>query len=129
MSGFDFVNSDMFSLVSLTAAINEAGLPALAHCGDGPVRRAGHFDNDCRNRKRGMTLSLCLNTRGGNAQAVSSDKRTGVPIAAYTSPESASILADEAQNVRMFGRKTRQRLSSKFATASWRNAAEYRSYP
>ena len=104
MSGFDFVNSDMFSLVSLTAAINEQDYQPSRIAEMGLFEEQGISTTTAVIEKRGMTLSLVPNTpRGGNAQAVSDDKRTGFPVKATHLPESASILADEAQNVRMFG--------------------------
>ncbi|MCB1715847.1 MAG: major capsid protein [Candidatus Competibacteraceae bacterium] len=104
MSGFDIINSDMFSLTSLTAAINEQGYQPSRIAELGLFEEQGISTTTALIEKKGMTLSLVPNTpRGGNAQSVGADKRTGFPVAAAHLPESATIMADEVTNVRMFG--------------------------
>lgn len=97
-------DSDIFTLSSLTAAINEVQyVPSQ-------IGEAGLFEADGISttslviEKDGDTLGLVESKpRGAPGTVVGADKRTGVSFQAAHLPTTATILADEVQNVREFG--------------------------
>lgn len=100
MGPFD---SDIFTLKSLTAAINEVEY-APRRLGE-----MGIFDEEGISvttvviEKEGRQLGLVpAKERGGPGQVVGADKRTGVTFTAVHLPTVAAIMADEVQNVREF---------------------------
>tara|TARA_R110000772_G_scaffold48089_4_gene109908 strand:+ start:86726 stop:87718 length:993 start_codon:yes stop_codon:yes gene_type:complete len=101
MGPFD---SDIFTLQSLTAAINEAEYAPRRLGEMGIFDEEGIATTTVVIEKEGRQLGLVpAKERGGPGQVVGADKRTGVTFTAVHLPTVAAIMADEVQNVREFG--------------------------
>lgn len=103
----DVFNDDAFSVVSLTAAINERPHQP------GRLGQLGYFD------EQGITtttLSIEMESdslslvparpRGANGDEIGGTKRKMLPINTVHLPQRDAVLADEIQNVRQFGSET-----------------------
>ena len=101
MGPFD---SDIFTLQSLTAAINEVTYVPNQIGATGLFEAEGISTTSLLIEKDGDTLGLVENKpRGAPGTVVGGNKRTGVSFQAAHLPTTATILADEVQNVRAFG--------------------------
>lgn len=101
MGPFD---SDIFTLQSLTAAINEVEYAPRRLGEMGLFDEEGIATTTVVIEKEGRQLGLVpAKERGAPGQVVGADKRTGVTFTAVHLPTVATILADEVQNVRAFG--------------------------
>lgn len=97
-------DSDIFTMASLTAAINEVTY-VPSQIGDAGLFNAeGISTTHLVIEKDGDTLGLVeAKPRGAPGTVVSGNKRTGVSFQAAHLPTTATVLADEVQNVRAFG--------------------------
>lgn len=97
-------DSDIFTMASLTAAINEVEYEP-SQIGDmGLFEAEGISTTSLLIEKDGDTLALVENKpRGAPGTVVGGDKRTGVSFQTAHLPTTASINADSVQNVRTFG--------------------------
>ncbi|CAH1044554.1 major capsid protein [Halomonas sp. TD01] len=97
-------DSDIFTLSSLTAAINEVQY-VPSQIGDmGAFEAEGISTTSLVIEKDGDKLGLVENKpRGAPGTVVGGDKRTGVSFQTAHLPTTATVLADEVQNVRAFG--------------------------
>lgn len=101
MGPFD---SDIFTLQSLTAAINEVTYVPNQIGGAGLFEADGITTTSLLIEKDGDTLGLVENKpRGAPGTAVGGDKRTGVSFQTAHLPTTSTVLADEVQGVRQFG--------------------------
>lgn len=101
MGPFD---SDIFSLQSLTAAINEVPYQPRRIGEMGLFDEEGIMTTSVVVEKQGHQLGLVpAKERGAPGQVVGGDKRTGITFSAVHLPTVATIMADEVQNVRSFG--------------------------
>jgi hypothetical protein len=101
MGPFD---SDIFTLQSLTAAINEVEYAPRRLGEMGLFSEEGIMTTSVVVEKSGRQLGLVPSReRGAPGQVIGADKRTGVTFTAVHLPTVATILADEVQNVRAFG--------------------------
>ncbi|MDL4861443.1 major capsid protein [Halomonas elongata] len=97
-------DSDIFSLSSLTAAINEVQYVPNQIGSLGLFEAEGISTTSLIIEKDGNTLDLVENKpRGAPGTVVGADKRTGVSFTTAHLPTTATINADEVQNVRAFG--------------------------
>lgn len=96
--------SDVFTLQSLTAAINEAEYKPRRLGELGIFNEQGVATTTVMIERDGAQLGLVpAKQRGAPGTVVGASKRTGVTFAAHHLPTVANILADEVQNVRAFG--------------------------
>jgi hypothetical protein len=96
--------SGIFTLSSLTAAINEVEYAPRRTGEMGIFQAEGINTTSLVIEKDGETLGLVeAKPRGASADVVGGGKRTGVTFSAAHLPTTATILADEVQNVRAFG--------------------------
>ncbi|MGE4534659.1 major capsid protein [Halomonas sp.] len=102
-------DSDIFTMASLTAAINEVTY-VPSQIGDAGLFEAeGISTTHLVIEKDGDTLGLVESKpRGAPGTVVGADKRTGVSFQAAHLPTVATINADEVQNVRAFGTEDQQ---------------------
>lgn len=101
MGPFD---SDTFTLKSLTSAINEAEYAPRRLGEMGIFDEEGITTTTVLVEKQGRTLELVpAAPRGGPGQVVGADKRHTVTFTAQHLPTTATVMADEVQNVRAFG--------------------------
>ncbi|MES3674607.1 major capsid protein [Halomonas elongata] len=97
-------DSDIFSLSSLTAAINDVQYVPNQIGGMGLFEAEGISTTSLVIEKDGDKLGLVESKpRGAPGTVVGGDKRTGVSFHAAHLPTTATVLADEVQNVRAFG--------------------------
>lgn len=97
-------DSDIFTLSSLTAAINEVDYVPNQIGARGLFEAEGISTTSLVIEKDGDTLGLVESKpRGAPGTPVGGDKRTGVSFQTAHLPTTATILADEVQNVRAFG--------------------------
>ncbi|MDT8895476.1 major capsid protein [Halomonas sp. I1] len=97
-------DSDIFTLASLTAAINEVQYVPSQIGQAGLFEAEGISTTSLVIEKDGDTLGLVENKpRGAPGTVVGADKRTGVSFHTAHLPTTATINADEVQNVRTFG--------------------------
>lgn len=101
MGPFD---SDIFTLQSLTASINEVTYVPHQIGAAGLFEAEGISTTHLIIEKDGDTLGLVESKpRGAPGTVVGGDKRTAVSFRTAHLPTTATILADEVQNVRAFG--------------------------
>lgn len=97
-------DSDIFTMSSLTASINEVTYTPSQIGSLGLFEADGISTTSLVIEKDGDTLGLVeAKPRGAPGTAVGADKRTGVSFQAAHLPTTATVLADEVQNVRAFG--------------------------
>lgn len=97
-------DSDIFTMASLTAAINEVTYQPSQIGDAGLFEAEGISTTHLVIEKDGDTLGLVESKpRGAPGTVVGADKRTGVSFQAAHLPTTATVLADEVQNVRAFG--------------------------
>ncbi|MDR5867295.1 major capsid protein [Halomonas koreensis] len=97
-------DSDIFTLSSLTAAINEVTYEPSQIGDAGLFEAEGISTTSLIIEKDGDTLGLVENKpRGAPGTVVGADKRTGYSFHTAHLPTTATIGADEVQNVRAFG--------------------------
>ncbi len=100
----DIFSSDIFSIGSLTAAINEADYVPSRLGQLGIFQETGITTTTATVEKDGDTLELVpAGERGAPADPLKRNKRSGVTFNAVHLPTTDTILADEVQNVRAFG--------------------------
>lgn len=111
MSMIDYVNSDPFSLTSLTAAINDIKeAPGMLN-NSGLFNEQGVNTTTIQVEKDGETLALVESRVRGSAGApVAADKRTMTPFNTLHLPQQATIMADEVRDVRAFGSETQEQM-------------------
>lgn len=104
MSTPNVFDNDMFTMTSLTAAINE--VPFVPR----RLGELGWFDSQgittthVSIEKDGTTLGLVpAKARGSDPAVVNADKRKAIPFEAIHLPQRGAIMADEVQGVRAFG--------------------------
>jgi len=96
--------SDIFSLSSLTAAINEVQYVPSQIGAMGLFEAEGISTTNVVIEKDGDTLGLVESKpRGAPGTVVGGGKRTGISFQTAHLPTTATVLADEVQNVRAFG--------------------------
>ncbi|NIC05260.1 major capsid protein [Billgrantia bachuensis] len=96
--------SDIFTLARLTAAINEVEYVPNQIGGLGLFEANGISTTSLVIEKDGEKLGLVENKpRGAPGTVVGGSKRTGISFQTAHLPTTATILADEVQNVRAFG--------------------------
>lgn len=106
MGPFD---SDIFTLSSLTAAINEVQYVPNQIGSMGLFEADGISTTSLLIEKDGDTLGLVESKpRGAPGTVVGGSKRTGVPFQTAHLPTTATVLADEVQNVRAFGTESQE---------------------
>lgn len=97
-------DSDVFAMTSLTAAINEVEYTPNQIGSLGLFEPEGVSTTSVLIEKFGETLGLVENkSRGAPGQVIGGDKRQGITFTTAHLPTTATILADEVQNVRQFG--------------------------
>lgn len=97
-------DSDIFTMSSLTAAINDVEYVPNQIGGLGLFESEGLTTTHLLIEKDGDTLGLVENKpRGAPGTVVGADKRTGVSFTTAHLPTIATINADEVQNIRAFG--------------------------
>ncbi|MGM0517900.1 MAG: major capsid protein [Pseudomonadota bacterium] len=97
-------DSDIFTMSSLTASINEVTYTPSQIGSLGLFEADGISTTSLVIEKDGDTLGLVESKpRGAPGTVVGADKRTGVSFQAAHLPTTATVLADEVQNVRAFG--------------------------
>lgn len=97
-------DSDIFTMASLTAAINDVTYVPSQIGEAGLFEAEGISTTSLVIEKDGETLGLVESKpRGAPGTVVGADKRTGVSFQAAHLPTVATINADEVQNVRAFG--------------------------
>lgn len=97
-------DNDIFTLASLTAAINEVTYTPRRLGELGLFQAEGIGTTSLLIEKSGRQLGLVESKqRGAPGTVVGADKRTGVTFTAAHLPTTATVLADEVQNVRAFG--------------------------
>jgi len=97
-------DSDIFTMSSLTASINEVTYVPSQIGEAGLFEAEGISTTSLVIEKDGDTLGLVESKpRGAPGTVVGADKRTGVSFQAAHLPTVATVLADEVQNVRAFG--------------------------
>lgn len=111
----DVFKADGFTMSSLTALINEQ--PHIP----GRIGELGIFEEQgiatttLQVEKVANSLALVANTpRGGHGQQVKADKRSVIPFIVPHLPESATIMADEIQNLRAFGSESDEQSMSAY---------------
>ena len=107
MPSLDIFSGDAFNLQSLTAAINA---PTLLPGQIGRISSLGLFAEQgitttvVSIERDGRTLTIVPATqRGAPGTPISGNKRSLIPFHTLHLPQTATILADEVQNVRAFG--------------------------
>lgn len=97
-------DSDIFTMASLTAAINEVTY-VPSQIGDANLFGAeGISTTHLVIEKDGDSLGLVeAKPRGAPGSVVSGTKRSGISFQAAHLPTTATVLADEVQNIRAFG--------------------------
>jgi hypothetical protein len=101
MNVFD---TDVFTLQSLTAAINEVEYKPRRLAELGLFDESGINTTSAMVERDGMQLGLVpAKERGAPGTVVTGSKRSAVTFTAVHLPTTATILADEVQNVREFG--------------------------
>jgi hypothetical protein len=102
-------DSDIFTLSSLTAAINEVEYVPNQIGSLGLFEAEGITTTSLVIEKDGEKLGLIENKpRGAPGTVVGADKRTGISFQTAHLPTVATVLADEVQNVRAFGSKDQE---------------------
>ncbi|UBU49805.1 major capsid protein [Cobetia amphilecti] len=97
-------DKDIFTLASLTAAINEVEYKPRRLGELGIFAEQGISTTSVVVEKSGTQLGLVpAKERGAPGTVVGGDKRTGLTFTAVHLPAVATILADEVKNVRAFG--------------------------
>lgn len=97
-------DSDIFTMASLTASINEVDYVPSQLGSLGLFEADGISTTSLVIEKDGDSLGLVdSKQRGAPATVVGASKRTGVSFQAAHLPTVATVLADEVQNVRAFG--------------------------
>lgn len=97
-------DKDIFTLAALTAAINEVAYQPRRLGDLGVFQSEGISTTSMVIEKSGHQLGLVESKeRGAPGNVVGGSKRTGVSFACAHLPTTATILADEVQNVRAFG--------------------------
>jgi len=98
--------SDIFSLQSLTASINEVEFQPRRLAEMGIFQAEGSRTTSMVIEKSGHQLGLVpAKERGAPGSVIGADKRTGITFTAHHLPTTATVLADEVQNVRAFGQE------------------------
>ena len=101
MNVFD---TDIFTLQSLTASINEVEYKPRRLAELGLFTNEGINTTSVLIEREGMQLGLVpAKERGAPGDVTTGNKRTGLNFTAIHLPTTATILADEVQNVREFG--------------------------
>lgn len=96
--------SDLFSVNTLTAAINEAEYVPTRTSELGWFEEEGITTTSLVVEKDGDSLGLVeAKARGADGSPVAGTKRSGIPFETLHLPERATIMADEVQGVRQFG--------------------------
>lgn len=104
MPSMDIFNSDAFTTVSLTKAINVAPHFPQRLAELGLFSEEGMTTTNAMIEQLGSTLSLVPSgTRGSPANATAGDKAKLIPFPAVHLPQRATIIADSVQNLRAFG--------------------------
>lgn len=100
----DIFKSDLFSTITLTAAIQDVPF-VPGRLGElGWFDEEGVMDTTVVIEKDNETLVLVEDKpRGSNPTVVGADKRSGVPFQTTHLPQTATIMADEILGVRAFG--------------------------
>lgn len=107
MPSIDIFNDDAFSLASLTAAINDQPFVPGRIAQMGIFGEEGITTTTVQVEKDGEVLELVASAeRGSVGQIVLGDKRKMIPFNTVHLPQTASIKADEVQNLRAFGSET-----------------------
>ena len=97
-------DNDIFTLASLTAAINEVEYVPNQIGSLGLFEAGGITTTSVLIEKDGEKLGLVENKpRGAPGTVVGGDKRTGISFQTAHLPTVSTVLADEVQNVRAFG--------------------------
>lgn len=97
-------DSDIFTMVSLTAAINDVEYLPNQIGSLGLFEPAGVSTTSVLIEKDGDKLGLVENkSRGAPGMVIGGDKRSGFTFTTAHLPTTATVLADEVQNVREFG--------------------------
>ena len=97
-------DSDLFTNSSLTASINRAKYAPRKIASMRLFEEQGIASTHVVIEREGQSLGLVpAKERGGPGEAVRADKREGVRFTAVHLPTTATVLADEVQNVRAFG--------------------------
>jgi hypothetical protein len=97
-------DSDIFTMSSLTASINEVTYTPSQIGSLGLFEAEGISTTSLLIEKDGDTLGLVESKpRGAPGTVVGANKRTGVSFQTAHLPTTATVLADEVQNVRAFG--------------------------
>ncbi|WP_110642571.1 major capsid protein [Salinicola sp. CPA57] len=97
-------DSDIFTLAALTAAINEVEYLPNQIGAMGLFDASGVTTTNVVIEKHGDSLSLVENKpRGAGGTVVGANKRTGISFQTAHLPTTATVLADEVQNIRAFG--------------------------
>ncbi|MEM1113274.1 MAG: major capsid protein [Pseudomonadota bacterium] len=104
MNPFD---SDIFTSANLTNAINDVEHQPRRLGELGLFEEEGITTTSVVVERQGQKLALVgAKDRGAPGTPIGGDKRTGVTIRAVHLPTTATIMADEVQNVREFGSET-----------------------
>lgn len=96
--------SDIFANASLTASINRAKYAPRKIAAMRLFEEQGIASTNVVIEREGQSLGLVpAKERGAPGEVIPADKRTGVRFTAVHLPTTATVLADEVQNVRAFG--------------------------
>uniref|UniRef100_Q31HU5 Phage major capsid protein E n=1 Tax=Hydrogenovibrio crunogenus (strain DSM 25203 / XCL-2) TaxID=317025 RepID=Q31HU5_HYDCU len=104
MPTLDVFNNDAFSVLSLTASVNEMDQLPTKLGDEGLFEEDGVTTTTIQVEKKGDNLKLVTaKERGQTGQTSSNNKRNMVPFNLVHLPQPDSILADSIQNIRSFG--------------------------
>ena len=107
MPSLDIFNTDGFSMVNLTKAINTGDYQPQRLAELGLFSEEGITTTSAMIEQKGSTLSLVpAGQRGAPANATGDDKAKLIPFPTVHLPQRATILADTVQNLRAFGSET-----------------------
>lgn len=107
MAQLNVFENDAFGVTQLTASISQTPHVPGRIGALGLFQEEGITTTSAFIELQGETLSLVpASSRGAPGTNVSGDKRQAVPVSTLHLAQSATILADEVQNVRVFGSET-----------------------
>lgn len=107
MATLDIFNNDAFSVTNLTQTIVDIPRVQTILGDSGLFTESGIATTTMMIERTGSSLRLVASApRGGVGQPVSMGGRSLIPVSAIHLPQTGSVLADEVQGVRAFGKET-----------------------
>lgn len=107
MATFDIFNDDAFSVATLSQTIVDIPRVSTPLGDSGLFTESGIATVTMLIERQGSSLKLVpAAPRGGVREPVQLGQRSMIPVAAIHLPQSGSMLADEVQGIRAFGKET-----------------------